>query len=67
MLLFWVIGKMKIKAKNVRVKLADSKVKAVILKWVKRWRAKRHTKMKEMILGFVDERSSQVGALLRTA
>ena len=31
MLLFWVIGKFKMKARNVRVRLADTKVKQVIL------------------------------------
>ena len=66
-LLFWVIGKFKILAKKVRIKLADNKVKHVILKWVRRWRAKRHEKMKNEIISFMKERENKVNAFLRTA
>ena len=66
-LLFWVIGKFKIKAKTVRIKLADTKVKLTIAKWVKRWRAKRHIKMKDQILNFMEERATKVPAFLHTA
>ena len=56
MLLFWAIGKFKMLAKTVKVKLADTKVKQVILQWVRNWRARRHEKMKHQVLAFIDER-----------
>lgn len=66
-LLFWAIGKFKILAKTVRIKLADNKVKDVILKWVRRWRAKRHLKMKTALMGFLEERATKADAFMRTA
>lgn len=67
-LLFLAIGKFKRLAKNVRIKLASSKVKQIILQWVRKWRANRAQRMKEKILEIMEERSQfKVSALLRTA
>ena len=64
--LFWVIGKFKMKAKMVRIRLANSKVKQFVHAWVRRWRAKRHAKMKSQLLAFMEERAT-VKAFLRSA
>ena len=66
-ILFLVIGKFLRLAKSVKVKLADTKVKQYLLNWVRRWRAKRHEKMKKAIVEFMDERSVKVNAFMRTA
>ena len=66
-LLFWVIGKFKRLAQTVRHRLADGKVKHVILSWVRRWREKRLAKMKIKVMDFMEERSTKVSVVLRSA
>lgn len=65
--LFWVIGKFIRLAKNVRIKLSDKRVKLLIGRFVKRWRAARKKKMQIQLHAFLEERVMKTRAFLRTA
>jgi len=56
-ILFLVIGKLKIKAKNVRLKMCPDLLKNFIRRWIRRWRKRRTLRMRRQVLGLMAERS----------
>ena len=46
-ILIWCIGRLKIKAKEIRLKMAPQKLKDYIKNWIKRWRQKRKDRMQK--------------------
>ena len=62
-----MIGKLKIKAKNVRLKMCPEALKNFIRKWIRRWRESRTLKMRRQVLGLMAERSQKSTPLVKTA
>ena len=66
-ILIWCIGRLKIKAKEIRLKMAPKKLKDFIRQWIVNWRLHRKERMQRQLLNFLIERKQKTSVLLRTA
>ena len=67
MAIFRAVGKFKLIAQKVKVKLASTKIKQLLVRWVRNWRKKRQEPMRQQFITMLREKSKKVSTALKIA